>query len=65
VSGPRHRALAASPAAGWSARLRRHLALVLLLKLALLVALFLLFFSPAHRPADPAGTVTARLHLPR
>lgn len=63
--GTRHRAVVARPAAGWSARLRRDLALALLLKLALLAALFFLFFSPAQRPADPAGTVSARLHLPR
>jgi hypothetical protein len=36
-------------------RLRRDLILLLAIKLSMLVALYLLFFSPTHRPAiDPA-----------
>lgn len=35
----------------WRAVLRRHLTLLLAIKLAALALLWVLFFSPAHRPA--------------
>jgi hypothetical protein len=44
----------ATPPAARS-RLGRHLAFAVALKLAALVAIYLLFFAPPHRPAaDPA-----------
>lgn len=47
----------------WFARLRRHLGWVLLAKLALLLALFFLFFSAAHRQHVDAARVSDRLQL--
>lgn len=54
-----------SPAdtARWFTRLRRHIAWLLLIKLGLLVALFVLFFSAAHRPDIDAEHVSDRLHI--
>lgn len=50
---------------GWASRLRRHLAWVIALKIALIALLFALFFSPDHRPQiDPSG-VSDRLRLDR
>jgi len=41
----------------WQGRLRRELALLLLVKVAALLLLWLIFFSPPHRqPADAAHT---------
>lgn len=48
----------------WRGRLRREVALLLLVKLAALLLLWLVFFSPSHRqPADAART-GAHLGLP-
>lgn len=41
----------------WSAPLLRRIALTIAAKLALLIALYLLFFSPSHRPPVDAGAV--------
>lgn len=41
----------------WSAALLRRIALTIAAKLALLTALYLLFFSPSHRPPVDAGAV--------
>ena len=46
----------------WQGRLRRRISWTLLIKLLALLALWLLFFSPAHRPLitpDAVGTVLA------
>ncbi|ROU04466.1 cytochrome oxidase putative small subunit CydP [Lysobacter enzymogenes] len=50
------RGAAASPPR-WRAALLRRIALTIALKLALLTALYLLFFSPSHRPPIDAGAV--------
>ncbi len=50
-------------AARWFARLRRHIGQLLLAKLCLLLALFFLFFSAAHRPDIDAAGVSERLQL--
>ena len=50
-------------AARWFARLRRHIGWMLLVKLALLAALFALFFSAAHRPDVDAASISERLQL--
>ena len=51
--------------ARWAPRLRRHLIWTIALKLALVALLFVLFFSPEHRPQlDPSG-VSDRLRLNR
>jgi len=43
------------PVIAWRRDLKRKLAWLLAIKLAALAALWLLFFSPSHRPAvDPA-----------
>jgi hypothetical protein len=48
----------------WRGRLRREVALLVLMKLAALLLLWLVFFSPSHRqPADAART-GAHLGLP-
>lgn len=61
---PRERS-SATQRPGWRARLRRHLAWVIVVKVALIVLLFLFFFSAGHRPEiDPAG-VSDRLQLKR
>ena len=49
--------------AGWVARLRRHIGRLLLVKLCLLLALFFLFFSAAHRPDIDAAGISERLQL--
>lgn len=49
--------------ARWFARLRRHIGWLLLVKLALLAALFALFFSAAHRPDVNAASISERLQL--
>ncbi|MDX2300142.1 MAG: hypothetical protein NW204_10480 [Xanthomonadaceae bacterium] len=50
-------------AARWFARLRRHIGWMLLVKFALLAALFALFFSAAHRPDVDAASISERLQL--
>jgi len=47
----------AAAKARWSAALLRRIALTIAAKLALLTALYLLFFSPSHRPPIDAGAV--------
>ncbi len=44
-----------------AARLRREVLLALALKGALLLAVYLLFFSPAHRPPSNAAATSAAL----
>jgi hypothetical protein len=69
----RHNAASVSPdsvtarsrSAGWIARLRRHLVLVIAAKLVLLALLYALFFSPAQRPDIDAGGVADRFFAPR
>jgi hypothetical protein len=56
-----HRALHAH----WAARLRRHLAWIVLLKLALIGALFALFFSPGQRTQVDAAAVSDLIRLGR
>lgn len=41
--------------------LRRDVALVIVVKVLLIAALYLLFFSPAQRPAPGSGEVAERL----
>jgi hypothetical protein len=49
----------------WAQRLRRHIAWVIAVKIALIALLFVLFFSADHRPRiDPSG-VSDRLRLDR
>ena len=55
----------ADTATGWFALLRRHLVLVIAIKLALIALLFFLFFSAAHRPSPGPDDVSDQLHLPR
>lgn len=50
------RGVAAAPPR-WRAALLRRIALAIAAKLALLTALYLLFFSPSHRPPVDAGAV--------
>lgn len=45
----------------WAARLRRHLAWIVALKLVLIALLFALFFSPQHRPDIDAEAVDRRI----
>ncbi len=42
-------------------RLRRDIALAIVVKLLLITALYLLFFAPDHRPATAPGDVAERL----
>jgi hypothetical protein len=65
VPGPLQRHPAEAGAPGWFALLRRHLALVIAIKLALIGLLFFLFFSAAHRPSPGPDDVSDLLHLPR
>ena len=48
----------------WRGRLRRELALLLLVKITALVLLWLAFFSPPHRPPADAARTGAHLGLP-
>lgn len=48
----------------WRGRLRRDLALLLLVKLAALLLLWLLFFSPPQRQTADAARTGAHLGLP-
>ncbi len=54
-----------SGSAPWSARLRRHLAWVIAVKLVLIALLFALFFSTSHRPSIDADGVSDHLRLTR
>ena len=65
VPAPLQRHPADAGATGWFALLRRHLVLVLAIKLALIALLFFLFFSAAHRPSPGPADVSDLLHLPR
>jgi hypothetical protein len=60
-----HREPVEASATGWFALLRRHLVLVLTIKLALLALLFFVFFSAAHRPSPGPAAVSEALHLSR
>jgi cytoskeletal protein RodZ len=60
-----HRESVEASATGWFALLRRHLVLVIAIKLALLALIFFLFFSAAHRPSPGPDDVSDLLHLPR
>jgi hypothetical protein len=55
--------------APWAARLRRHLAWAIAIKLVLIALLFALlfalFFSSSHRPSIDAGGVSDHLRLTR
>jgi hypothetical protein len=51
---------AASPLR-WRSALRRHLAVLLLMKIAALALLWALFFSPAQRTASDAAAVSRHL----
>lgn len=51
----------AAPPALWRGILRRHLTVLLALKLAALVLLWALFFSPAHRTAVDAEAAGRQL----
>ena len=54
---------ATAPFARWRGTLRRHVAVLLLMKIAALALLWALFFSPAHRaPVD--GAAVSRHLLP-
>jgi hypothetical protein len=58
----RSRTDTSGPASGpWRGILRRHLTLLLAIKLAALVLLWALFFSPAHRPAVDAEAAGRQL----
>ena len=65
VSRLLHRDQVDAGATGWFALLRRHLVLVIAIKLALLALLFFLFFSAAHRPSPGPAAVSEALHLSR
>ena len=65
VERPLHRDPADAGPPGWLGLLRRHLALAIAVKLALLALLFFLFFSAAHRPATGPDAVSDLLRLPR
>jgi len=65
VFRPLHRHPVDAGATGWFALLRRHLVLVIAIKLALLALLFFLFFSAAHRPSPGPAAVSEALHLSR
>lgn len=65
VFQPFHRDRDAAGSSGWFALLRRHLALAIAVKLALLALLFFLFFSATHRPAPGPAAVSELLHLSR
>ena len=54
---------AAAPPLRWRDALRRHLAVLLLMKIAALALLWALFFSPAHR-AQVDGAAVSRHLLP-
>ncbi|BCT92044.1 hypothetical protein LYSHEL_10680 [Lysobacter helvus] len=64
VPGPHQHPSADPGAPGWLALLRRHLAAVIAIKLALIALLFFLFFSAAHRPSPGPDDVSDLLHLP-
>jgi hypothetical protein len=54
---------AAAPSVRWRGALRRHVAVLLLMKIVALALLWVLFFSPAHRaPVD--GAAVSRHLLP-
>ena len=58
----RHRAAASqAPPAHWRRGLLRRIALTIALKLVLLTALYLLFFSPSNRPQIDDAAVDRRL----
>jgi len=52
-------------AVGWRSALRRELSLLLVLKMAALVLLWWLFFSPAHRSPVDAAAAGRRLAVER
>ena len=45
----------------WQATLRRHLAVLLLIKVAALALLWAVFFSPSHRPQIDPQAMSGRL----
>lgn len=51
------------PSGAW-AWLRRHLLLLIVIKLSLLTLLYILFFGPGQRPAVDAGAVARQLQSP-
>ena len=53
-----------SPPARWATRLRRHLTIAFVAKLALLALLYFLFFSPSQRPHIDAADVADRFLSP-
>ncbi len=53
------------PPARWATRLRRHLTIAFVAKVALLALLYLLFFSPSQRVHVDAGSVAGRFFTPR
>ena len=57
--------VAPSPPARWATRLRRHLTIAFVAKVALLALLYFLFFSPAQRVHVDAGSVAGRFFTPR
>jgi hypothetical protein len=65
VLRPLQRPEADTGAPGWFALLRRHLVLVITIKLALIGLLFFLFFSATHRPPAGPADVSELLNLPR
>ena len=52
---------AVAPPLRWRSALRRHLAVLLLMKIAALTLLWALFFSPGHRTAPDAAAMSRHL----
>ncbi|MBX9402885.1 hypothetical protein K4L06_16365 [Lysobacter sp. BMK333-48F3] len=57
----RHRTASPATPAHWRRGLLRRIALTIALKLALLTALYLLFFSPSNRPQIDDAAIDRRL----